>query len=96
MQEEVEHAIQRECKIRFSLAHSAPIMTTLLGERLCYLSDVALAHSIIMGTYKIPYDMDLATRLILEEIGRLGIKLVMEKEMKSLSCWKTLNTFGER
>jgi hypothetical protein len=33
-QEEVEHAIQRECKIRFSLAHSAPIMNTLLGERL--------------------------------------------------------------
>ncbi len=27
-QEEVEHAIQRECKIRFSLAHSAPIMNT--------------------------------------------------------------------
>jgi hypothetical protein len=32
-QEEVEHAIQRECEIRFSLAHSAPIMNTLLGER---------------------------------------------------------------
>ncbi len=33
-QEEVEHAIQHECEIRFSLAHSAPIMNTLLGERL--------------------------------------------------------------
>ncbi len=33
-QEEVEHVIQLECKIRFSLAHSAPIMNTLLGERL--------------------------------------------------------------
>ncbi len=32
VQEEVEHAIQCECKIRFSLAHSVPIMTTLLGE----------------------------------------------------------------
>ena len=29
-----------------------------------------------MGTFKIPYDMDPATRLILKEIGRLGIKLV--------------------
>jgi hypothetical protein len=96
VQEEVEHAIQRKCKIQFSLAHSAPITTTLLGERLRYLSDKALARSIIMGTYKIPYDMDLATRLILEEIGRLGIKLVMEKEMKSLSCQKTSNTFGGR
>jgi hypothetical protein len=32
VQEDVENAIQQECKIRFSLAHSAPIMTTLLGE----------------------------------------------------------------
>ncbi len=34
MQEDVEQAIQWECKVRFSLAHSAPIMTTLLGEHL--------------------------------------------------------------
>ncbi len=32
IQEDVENAIQRECKIRFSLAHSAPIMSSLLGE----------------------------------------------------------------
>jgi hypothetical protein len=76
VQEDAKHATQLKCKIWFSLAHSAPIMTTLLRERLCYLSDEALACSIIMGTYKIPYDMDPATRLILEEIGKLGIKLV--------------------
>jgi hypothetical protein len=50
-QEEVEHAIQREYEIRFSLAHSAPIMNTLLGERLRYLSDKTPAQSIITGTY---------------------------------------------
>jgi hypothetical protein len=96
-QEEVEHAIQRKCKIRFSLAHSAPIMT-LLGERLRYLSNKALARSIIMGTYKIPSDMDPATKLILEEIGKLGVKLVknMEKETKSSSRLKTSNAFGRR
>ncbi len=75
-QEEVKHAIQRECQTRFSLAHSAPITTTLLGERLRYLSDETLACSIIMGTYKIPAKMDPATKLILEEIGQLGVKLV--------------------
>ena len=75
-QDKVKHAIQRECKIRFSLAHSAPIMTTLCLERLRYLSDKALARSIIIGAYKIPSDMDPATKLILEEIGRLNIKLV--------------------
>jgi hypothetical protein len=42
-QEDVENAIQQECEIQFSLAHSAPIMTTLLGEQLQYLSDEALA-----------------------------------------------------
>ncbi len=41
-QEEVEHAIQQET--HFSLAHSAPIMMTLLGKKLRYLSNKALAH----------------------------------------------------
>jgi hypothetical protein len=76
VQDKVEHAIQRECKICFSLAHSAPIMTTLLGERLRCFSNKALAQSIITCSYNIPSDMDPATRLILEEIARLGIKLV--------------------
>ncbi len=76
VQEDVENAIQQECEIRFSLAHSIPIMSTLLGERLRYLSDNSLAKTIIMGTYEIPSDMDPAITLILEEIGRLGVKLV--------------------
>jgi hypothetical protein len=74
VQEDVEQAIQSECEVRFSLAHSAPIMTTLLGEHLHYLLDETLARLIITGTYDIPSDMDPATKLILEEIGRLGIK----------------------
>jgi hypothetical protein len=50
VQEDVEQAIQRECKVRFSLAHSAPIMNWLLEERLQYLSDESLAKAIIKGT----------------------------------------------
>ncbi len=99
-QEEVEHAIQRECKIRFSLAHSAPIMTTFLGKRLCYLSNESLARSIIMGTYNIPADMDPATKLILEEIGKLGVKLVNGEGNKIITMpedftcfWKKVNEF---
>ena len=61
VQEDVEQAIQRECEIRFTLAHSAPIMQTLLGERLRYLSDESLARAIITGTYDIPTDLDPAT-----------------------------------
>ena len=42
VQEDVEQAMQQECKVRFSLAHSAPVMKTLLGERLQYLSNESL------------------------------------------------------
>jgi hypothetical protein len=69
--EDVKNAIQRECKVRFSLAHSMPIMNTLLGEQFRYLSDKVLARSIITGTYEIPSDIDPSTKLILEEIRRL-------------------------
>jgi hypothetical protein len=82
VQEDVEQVIQRECEVRFSLAHSAPIMTTLLGECLCYLSDEALARSIIAGTYNTPSDIDRATKLILEEIGKLGINILNGKGSK--------------
>jgi hypothetical protein len=34
VQEDVEQAIQHECEVHFLLAHSAPIMKTLLRERL--------------------------------------------------------------
>jgi hypothetical protein len=53
-----------------------------------------------MGTFKIPYDMDPATRLILKEIGRLGIKLVngegneiiiMPEDFKHF--WRKVNEF---
>ncbi len=73
-------------------------MTTLLGEQLRYLSDKALARSIITGFYDIPSDMNPVTRLTLEEIGRLGIKLVngecnkiiiMPEEFKHF--WKRVN-----
>jgi hypothetical protein len=66
VQEDVEQAIQRECKVRVLLAHSAPVMKTLLGERLHYLTNETLARLIIMGTYNIPSDIDPATKLILK------------------------------
>ena len=75
-QEEIEKVIQDECEVRFTLAHSAPIMTTLLGERLRYLEDEEIARQIITGTFEIPDDIDPATTKILEEIGRIGMKIL--------------------
>ena len=34
---------------------------------------------IIMGTYEFPSDLDPATRLVPEEIGKLGIKIINGK-----------------
>jgi hypothetical protein len=100
VQEDVEQAIQRECKVRFSLAHSAPIMNLLLGERLHYASDELLARAIITGTYNIPTDLDPATAMILLEIGKLGMKIVNGKNNKIIITpedfkhfWKKANEF---
>jgi hypothetical protein len=79
-QDKVKNAIQHECKIRFLLAHSAPIMNTLLGERLQCLSDDTIACAIMLGTYNIPTNLDPITKLILEEIGKLGVKLVNKED----------------
>ena len=75
-------------------------MKTLLGERLRYLSDKTLARSIIMGTYDIPSDMDPAMKLILEEIGKLSIKIVNREENEIVitheefqSFWRRVNEF---
>jgi hypothetical protein len=100
VQEDVEQAIQRECKVRFLLAHSAPIMTSLLGERIRYLSDELLAKAIITGTYNIPTDLDPATAMILKEIGKLGMKIVNSKNNEIIITpedvkrfWKKVNKF---
>ena len=54
-------------------------MNTLLGEQLRYLSYKEIARKIITGTYDIPNDLDPATTKILEEIGRMGVKIVNEE-----------------
>ncbi len=83
IQEDMENAIQRECKIRFSLAHSAPIVSTLLGKWLRYLKDKELTRSIITGTYNIPANLDSTTTLILKEIGKMGLR-IMNREGKEI------------
>ena len=96
VQEDVEQAIQRKCEIRFTLAHSAPIMNSLLGERLQHLSDESLARSIIMGTYDIPTDLDPVSKLILKEIGNLGVKIVNGNESKIIITPKDFRRFWSR
>ncbi len=100
VQEDVEQAIQRECKVQFSLAHNAPIMNLLLGEKLRYLSDKSLAKAIIIGTYDIPIDLDPATAMILKEIGTLRMKIVNSDKKKIITTpedfrrfWNKVNKF---
>jgi hypothetical protein len=81
VQEDVEQAIQRECKVRFSLMHSAPIMNLLLREKLQYFQDT---KAIITGTNNIPTDLDPTTAMILQEIGKLGMKIVNGDNNKNI------------
>jgi hypothetical protein len=78
-------------------------MTTLLGERLRYLSEEALVWAITTKTYNIPSDMDPATKLILEEIGNLGVKLINEEGTEIvitsedfMQFWKRVGEFTSR
>jgi hypothetical protein len=64
------------------------------------LSDESLARSIILDTYDIPSDLDPATKLILEEIGKLGIKIVNGEGNKIIIMpddfkrfWRKVNKF---
>jgi hypothetical protein len=64
------------------------------------LSNEALARPIILGTYDIPSNMDPATKLILEEIGKLGVKIVNGEGNKRIitpedfKCfWQKVNKF---
>ncbi len=95
-QDEVETAIQCECEIRFLLAHSAPIINTLLGERLQYLSDDTIARAIMLGTYDIRTNLEPTTKLILEKIGKLGVKLVNEEDSEIIITSKEFRAFWKR
>jgi hypothetical protein len=71
-------------------------MSTLLGKCLRYLSNKSLAKAIITGTYEIPLDMDPATMLILEEIGRLGVKLVNKEGTKIIITPEDFKIFWKK
>jgi hypothetical protein len=51
-------------------------MKSLLGEQLRYLADEEIARQIISGTYEIPLNLDPATTLVPQEIGRMGVKMI--------------------
>ncbi len=96
VQEDVEQAIQRECEVDFSLAHSAPIMNLLLKEKLRYLLDKSLAKAIITGTYDIPTDLEPATAMILKEIGRLGMKIFNGNNNKTIITPDDFKRFSKK
>ena len=57
------------------LAMEAPITSSMLIEQLGYLGDSEIAQQLVEGRYDIPNELDDATALILQEIGRVGIQL---------------------
>ena len=73
--EETERFIFDETEVRIHLATDAPISSTKLIEQLGYLGDSEIAQQIVEGRFEVPDEVDDATALVLEEIGRIGIQL---------------------
>ena len=71
-------------------------MRSLLGERLRYLDDEEIARQIITGTYEIPVDLDPATTLVLEEIGRMGVQLVNGEGKAIIISPEDSKAFGKK
>ena len=74
-QEDTEDFIFEEAKMRFQLAAEAPISSSTLREQLGYLANIEIAQQLVEGRYELPEDLDDATTLLLQEIGRVGIQL---------------------
>ncbi len=67
---------------------------------LCYLSNESLAIAIITGTYNTPTNLDPTTAMILQEIGKLGMKILNGNNNKIIITpegfkhfWKKVNVF---
>jgi hypothetical protein len=49
-----------------------------------------------MGIYKIPSDMDLATKLILKEVGRLGVNLINKEGTEIIITLEDFKRFWKK
>ena len=67
---DIKRITQKQCEYCFILAHRTPTMKHTLGAKLNYMLDKAAARTIIEGMHDIPTDLDDATKLILEDIGK--------------------------
>jgi hypothetical protein len=93
-EDDVIAAIQEETEVRFHLANSAPICQGLLAEQLGLLADTEAAQRILDGTYVAGPDIDDATTLLLQEIGRLGCMLTNGEVLRLRSQPRSFRNTG--
>ena len=92
----MEQFIFEETEQIFQLAANAPIKTTKLMKQLGYLAYSEISEQVLNRTFIIPSDLDDATALVLEEIGRIGIQVRHGKTIVTISVddfchfWKRL------
>ena len=73
--EDTEGFIFDTIEYRFQLANDAPISKTTLIDQLGYLADTEIVQQIVEGSFDIPDEISDSMALILEEIGKIGVKM---------------------
>ena len=84
LEERVKMVFREECRKRFTLARGALIMDTEL-EHLGTITEENIfeAEKLASGNLEIPGDMDMTSKIILEEIILMGKDIVLTNEEKS-------------
>ena len=72
-QDGVQRVVRDTCEVRYNLARKAPIM----NSKLAFLADaetmdITVVEDIVEGRHPIPNDLDMATKLYIEEIVRIA------------------------
>jgi len=63
--------IQTVTECRFKLADSAPVMTSSLSSSVGFLGNTEFAMDLMKGTIPIPLELDVHTRIVIEEMQRM-------------------------
>ena len=85
-QSDIERVVREETQERFTAACSSQFCQGTLGEELGYVSNSETALKILAGQYEPPPETSDSTRLLIDEMGRIG--QLVTRDAVRLDCTK--------